>query len=190
MLRQTFVIETLTRNTSVNSAQLLNLKTPPISSAMCELLKMINSYTVKVSSDQIVAPGIQVQTFHNFYPLYKDTNNLSLLNFLDFGGVSFVLPGDLERPGWLELLKSLHVRQSLRCADVFIASHHGRENGYCKEVFDYCSPQFVIMSDSPVQHGTQKMTGIYGQHATGGWFNGQIRKVLTTRNDGNLLWQL
>ena len=190
MLRQYFKIKILTRNFSINSAQLRKLKTPPISSAMDELLEMIDSYTGVVSGDQLEPSGIRVQTFHNNYPSFTDTNNLSLLNFLDIGDVSFVLPGDLERPGWLELLKNSQVRALLRRINIFVASHHGRESGYCKEVFNYCSPQFVIMSDGPVQYGTQKMAGIYGQHATGGWFNGQIRKVLTTRNDGNLLWQI
>ena len=190
MLRQYFKIEILTRNFSINAAQLRKLKTPPISHAMDELLEMINSYTGSVSSDQLESPGIRVQTFHNNYPSFKDTNNLSLLNFLDIGNFSFVLPGDLERPGWLALLKNPQVCTLLEDVDIFVASHHGRESGYCKEVFNYCSPQFVIMSDGLVQYGTQEMTDIYGKHAIGGRFNGQMRKVLTTRNDGNLLWQI
>lgn len=190
MLRQCFEIEILTRNFSINSAQLRKLKTPPISPAMNELLEMIDSYTGIVSSGELEPSGIRVQTFHNNYPSFKETNDLSLLIFLDIGDVSFLLSGDLERPGWLELLKNPQVCALLGDVDIFVASHHGRESGYCKEVFNYCSPQFVIMSDGPVQYDTQKMSGIYGQHAIGGRFNGQIRKVLTTRNDGNLLWQI
>ena len=189
ILRQYFRIEILTRNFSINSAQLCNLKTPPISPAMYELLEMINSYTGVVSNDQFEPPGIQVQTFQNDYPLFKDTNNLSLLTFLDIGNLSFVLPGDLEQPGWIELLKNPYVCALLRRVNIFIASHHGRESGYCREVFDYCSPSLVVMSDGPIQYDTQEMASIYGQHATGGWFNGQIRKVLTTRRDGSILWQ-
>ena len=189
MLRQRFGIEILTRNFSINSAQLCKLKTPPISPAMYELLEMIDSYTGVVSNDQLEPPGIQVQTFQNDYPLFKDTNNLSLLIFLDIGNLSFVLPGDLEQPGWIELLKNPYVRTLLGSVNIFIASHHGRESGYCREVFDYCSPSLVVMSDGPIQYDTQEMASIYGQHAIGGWFNGQIRKVLTTRSDGSILWQ-
>ena len=109
MLRQYFRIEILTRNTSVNSAQLSNLKTPPISPAMYELFEMIDSYTGAVSNDQLEPLGIQVQVFHNNYPSFEDTNNLSLLTFLDIGDLSFVLPGDLEQPGWVELLKNPYV---------------------------------------------------------------------------------
>lgn len=189
MLRNWFGIQSLTRNISVTSAQLRILKNPPLSFAMNSLLEMMRSYTEYVPSEQLGSPGIQVETFQNNYPLFTDTNNLSLLNFLDIGSLSFVLPGDLERAGWIELLKNPRVCELLKRVNVFVASHHGRESGYCREVFDYCNPNFVIMSDGPVQYGTQKMAGVYGQHATGGRFNGQLRKVLTTRKDGSLLWQ-
>ncbi len=118
----------LTRNFSVNSTQLRNLKEPPISSAMNELLKMVNSYTGQVSNEQLEYPGIQVQTFWNCYPSFTDTNNLSLLTFLDIGSVSFVLLGDFEEPGWLELLKNPDIRELLGRVQVFVASHHGRES--------------------------------------------------------------
>ena len=194
MLQQYFKIEILTRNSSINSTQLRNLKTPPISPAMDKLLEMIDNYTGVVSNDQLEPPGIRVQTFHNNYPSFTDTNNLSLLIFLDIGNLSFVLPGDLEQPGWIELLKNPYVCTLLGRVNIFVASHHGRESGYCREVFDYCSPSLVVMSDGPIQYDTQEMAGIYGQHATGGWFNGprgqEWRKVLTTRNDGNIMWQL
>ena len=177
MLRQKFNIEVLTRNASVNSTQLRNLKEPPISAAMSTLLQMIDSYTGEVSNEQLEPPGIQVQTFWNNYLSFEDTNNLSVLTFLDVGDVSFALPGDLERLGWLQLLENRYVCESLRRVNIFVASHHGRESGYCKEVFDYCSPRYVIMSDGPVQYGTQEMASTYGQHATGGFFNAQTRSL-------------
>ena len=189
MLRQYFKIESISRNRSVNSAQLRNMKTHPISDAMQVLCKMIDDYTVDVPSGQFQSEGIKVQTFYNVYPSFEDTNNLSLLIFLHIGGVCFALPGDLEQLGWIELLKKPYVCELLREVNVFVASHHGRESGYCREVFDYCSPQFIIMSDGPVQYNTQEMAGIYGQHATGGRFGNQTRKVLTTRNDGNIYWK-
>ena len=188
-LRKWFNIEILTRNPSVNSVQLRNMKAPPISPAMNTLIEMIDNFTGEVSIEKLEPPGVKIRMFWNFYPTFKDTNNLSLLAFLDLGDVSFVLPGDLERSGWLELLKDSNVCELLRGVNVFVASHHGRESGYCREVFDYCSPQFVIMSDGPVQYDTQEMAGVYGQHATGGWFGNQARKVLTTRKDGNICWR-
>ena len=135
MLCQQFGIKALTRNLSINSVELCDLKTPPISHSMNNLLHMMDSYTDVVSREQVEPLGIQVQTFCNNYPSFKDTNNLSLLNFLDIGGISFALSGDLERPGWLQLLQNPFVCESLKRVNIFVASHHGRESGYCKEGF-------------------------------------------------------
>lgn len=189
MLSESFKINILTRNPSLNSSQLRNLKTPPLSLAMNTLLDMIDNFSGVVSTAQLDLPGIQVQSFWNSYPIFTDTNNLSLLNFLHIGGICFALTGDLERAGWIELLKNSQVCELLRCVNVFVASHHGRESGYCREVFDYCTPQIVIMSDGPVQYDTQEMAGVYGQHAIGRFLNGQKRKVLTTRKDGRIFWE-
>jgi len=77
---------------------------------------------------------------------------------------------------------------------VFVASHHGRENGYCPEVFDHCSPSLIVFSDGPVKYSTQKMADTYAQHASGAYFmnagSREWRKVLTTRKDGNIWWNL
>ena len=193
-VRRNLDVEILTRNYSLTSSQLRRLKTPPISGAMTSLLDMIDSYTGEVSMEQLEPPGLGAQIFQNNYPTFTDTNNLSLLTFLDVGPVSFVLPGDLECAGWLVLLKNSQVCRMLESVKVFVASHHGRESGYCKEVFDYCRPSLVVMSDGPVEYDTQKMARTYGQHATGEWFNGssgrEWRKVVTTRHDGHIYWNL
>lgn len=78
-------------------------------------------------------------------------------------------------------LKKTHV-------DIFVASHHGRELGYCAEVFDYCKPSLVVIPDGTVDYDAEKMASIYAEHASGRWLNGtdgrEWRKVVTTRNDG------
>lgn len=193
-VRKNLYLEVLTRNTSMTSAQIRSLKTPPISPAMNELLSMVDTFTGGVTAEQLEPAGLQVWMFHNDYPSFTDTNNLSLLTFLDVGHVSFVLGGDLERPGWLKLIEIPHVQGLLKRVDVFVASHHGRESGYCREVFDYCKPRLVVMSDGPVQYDTQLMASGYAQHASGELFttpSGQeTRKVVTTRKDGNIFWDV
>jgi beta-lactamase superfamily II metal-dependent hydrolase len=193
-VRQNLYLEVLTRNASMTSAQIRSLKTPPISRAISELLGMVDSYTGNVAPHQLEPEGLQVWFFHNQYPSFSDTNNLSLLTFLDVGTVSFVLGGDLEHPGWTQLLRNPQVQSLLRRVDVFVASHHGRESGYCPEVFEYCKPRLVVMSDGPIQHDTQFMASTYAQHASGERFqtpSGQeMRKVVTTRKDGNIFWDL
>lgn len=193
-VRRNLSIEVLTRNASLTSAQIRSLKTPPLSPAMNELLGMVDSFTGGVTPEQLEPAGLSVWMFHNDYPTFTDTNNLSLLTFLDVGQVSFVLGGDLERPGWSRLLRIPQVQGLLRRINVFIASHHGRESGYCSDVFDYCRPRLVVMSDGPVQHDTQLMASTYAKHASGELFSTpsgqQMRKVVTTRSDGNLFWNL
>lgn len=166
-VRRNLHIEILTRNASLTSSQIRSLKTPPISAAMRELLEMIDSYTGTGAPHRLEPAGLKVWVFHNNYPTFTDTNNLSLLIFLNVGNVSFVLGGDLERAGWLELLRNPRVRELLRQVDVFIASHHGRESGYCPEVFDYCKPRLVVISDSAIRHDTQVMASTYEKHASG-----------------------
>lgn len=193
-VRRYLAIEILTRNPSLTSTQIRSLKTPPLSPAMKELLAMVDDYTGEVASDRFDPEGIRVSVFWNDYPLFSDTNNLSLLTFLEVGNFSFALGGDLERDGWVALLEHPQVRALLKNVDVFVASHHGRENGYCPEVFDHCNPSLIVMSDGPVTYSTQEMASTYARHATGSYFNNrgtsQWRKVVTTRKDGTIYWNL
>ena len=193
-VRRSLNIEVLTRNSSMNSSQIRSLKTPPISSAMTELIGMVDTFTGDVTTEQLEPAGLRVRIFHNNYPQFTDTNNLSLLTFVDVGNISFVLGGDLERAGWLALLQNQQIQELLRRVNVFIASHHGRQNGYCAEVFNYCKPRLIVMSDGGIQYDTQNMAGTYSRHAVGELFttpSGQdMRKVVTTRNDGNIFWNL
>jgi hypothetical protein len=68
----------------------------------------------------------------------------------------------------------------------FVASHHGRENGYLPDVFEYCHPALAILSDEPIRYETQSTD--YGRHASGISCNGEnCRQLLTTRRDGMIL---
>jgi len=189
-VRQNLYIDSLMRNTSMNSSQIRSLKEKPISNAMNELLGMIDSFTFIGIPEQFAVPGLSVSTFYNYCSNFTDTNNLSLLTFLDIGSMSFVLGGDLERQGWLHLLQNPAVCNFLNRVDVFVASHHGRESGYCAEVFNYCKPKLIVISDGSIQYDTQRMTSTYSQHASGMIFNDYFRKVVTTRRDGNIFWEI
>ena len=50
------------------------------------------------------------------------------------------------------------------------------------------------MSDGPIQYDTQLMASTYAQHASGEWFRTpsgrELRKVVTTRKDGNIFWDI
>ena len=60
-------------------------------------------------------------------------------------GTTFLLPGDLEREGWDELLKRNNPGKAL---DVLLAAHHGRESGETPRVIGALHPKVVVASDS------------------------------------------
>ena len=189
-LRQVVGISILRRNRSITPAQLKNMKeeTGPISPAMSSLLSMLNEFTGDVTEAPSF-PNVDFETFFCIYPTdFRDTNNLSVVTFLETPMCRIVIPGDIEKPGWEKLLQNQGFRNRLTRTNVFIASHHGRTNGYCREVFNYCSPAVVIFSDGPIQYATQEETNTYAAHASGITFNGRTRYVLTTRRDGNISW--
>ena len=192
-LRQNIRLRSMYRNKSISKEQLTQLKRKggPISTAMESMLDMIQSYTGGPLSPAPEFPGVSFNTFSNPYTNeFPDTNNISLITFLECGGTKFIIPGDLEIKGWFALLKRRDFVAELADVNVFVAPHHGRESGYCKEVFDICSPDVVIFSDSSIKYTTQDMSQKYGNHAAGILFSGETRKVLSTRNDGSLTWTI
>lgn len=69
-----------------------------------------------------------------------------------------------------------------------MASHHGRESGFCPEVFNYVRPQAIVISDKAMKHATQGMVPDYRRVTTDAGVpvitSGRRRHVLTTRRDG------
>ena len=192
-LRASVRLKSMYRNKSISADALRALKRQggPISSAMDSMLDMITTYTGGPLNPAPDFTGARFSTFHNNYgEEFADTNNISLVTFFECGSTRFIIPGDLEKEGWLGLSRRQDFVKELVSVNVFIASHHGRESGYCEEVFEICSPDVFVFSDSEVKHATQEVTQLYAQHAKGIQFSGETRYVLTTRNDGSLTWTL
>lgn len=124
-----------------------------------------------------------------------ETNHLSQLVFLQYGQSTFCIPGDLENRSWELMLAKQDVQTWLQKTNIFMASHHGRWNGYHENIFKYCKPICIILSDKQIVHGTQEdMTALYANHVLGDGIlytpatgNATRRKTLTTRNDGHIL---
>ncbi|MCY3955633.1 MAG: hypothetical protein OXF47_06525 [Nitrospira sp.] len=191
-LRDKLSISILIRNKSISANELgyLKLNSGPISPAMESMLGMIRDYCSPVTNSPEF-PGVEYKTFHNRYEIdFNDTNNISLVTFLKFSGNCLIIPGDLEVSGWRKLLEKDDFRRELMNVSYLVASHHGRENGYCAEVFDYCKPKAVIFSDSGIKYATQEMASIYSRLASGVQFNGEKRFVLSTRKDGSIYWDV
>ncbi len=177
-------IGALYRNKSLNGDTLRHMKLrrgPVLGPGTQALLGMMGAYTYDVGHPRL--SGAQIATFHNNYPTFDDTNNLSLVTFLHYRDIHIVFPGDLEKAGWRALLANPWFREHLSKVNFFVASHHGRESGYLADVFEYCRPAVAIVSDGLVRYETQDTD--YSRHVNGiPWKGGGNRRVLTTRKDG------
>lgn len=176
-------------NNTINAAQLCALKVDGMQAGVQSVHEFLGRNLAN-NGDVDVSP-LRVSLFRNCFGAFRDTNNLSLVTFVEYGAFSIVYPGDLERPGWLELLKDSQFCDALRRVNVFVTSHHGRESGCCGEVFDVCYPDAFVISDKEVIHESQEVAGWYRSHCRGlnkilayPWEPPETRRVFTTRNDG------
>lgn len=132
------------------------------------------------------AYGMELEYFYNSPAQFPDTNNLSVVTFVRYGQCGVLFPGDLETAGWEALLGNPAFVRRLIQTNILVGSHHGRKGGYCADIFQYFTPDAVIISDKSVMHDTQDHD-LYSGHCGGLVFPGNItRKVLTTRKDGKI----
>jgi beta-lactamase superfamily II metal-dependent hydrolase len=195
-------VETLIRNPSYTSDQIRAVKRAggPLTG---DAQWYVNACAAYTGGPPIVPfnqgmGGITYKSFWNSYGTgsgqFTDTNNLSLVVFIKYGNFKMLFPGDVERAGWLELLKRSDFRAELSCTDVLMASHHGRENGYCEEIFAYFSPSCVVISDKAKEHQTQETVPDYRKVITAKGVKVRTtmkdRHVLTTRRDGHIVFDV
>ncbi len=196
-LRSKVGIRTVQFAPNLTSPEIKDLKEKPHTDALVQVCQVKDTYIYPIPPDFV--PPYTVRAFH----LQKehldsyDTNNLSQIVFVEHQGTVICVSGDLEEKGWKALLiAEPDLKTWLSRTNVFIASHHGRENGYHPDVFTHCKPECIVISDKDIIHNTQEdMSSTYADHVAGNGvlFNGDVsnvRKVLTTRNDGHLYIQL
>jgi beta-lactamase superfamily II metal-dependent hydrolase len=189
-------VHTLIRNPSYTAEQMRQIKriSGPLTSDATWYANACDTYkggAPDVPFDQGMN-GIKYRSFYNPYGRgpgqFMDTNNLSHVIFISYAGFVMLFPGDLEKPAWKALLQRKDFVDQLMVTDVLMASHHGRESGFCPEVFDHMKPQVVVISDKPIMHATQQTVPDYRRITTdAGIFvqtTGKRRHVLTTRRDG------
>ncbi|MBM3204503.1 MBL fold metallo-hydrolase [Candidatus Uhrbacteria bacterium] len=173
----------LMKNPTIDGSLIRSIKEQPLTNGLEAFCRMCDTYTNPIATPDL--GGVEMQSFHNPFSQFEDTNNASLVTFFFYGKIGIIFPGDMEKVGWLELLKNPQFCAALQRTNIFVASHHGREGGYCAEVFNHCKPELVIISDKPVEHQTQEHS-LYQQHASGVRFGEQVRKVVSTRSDGTI----
>lgn len=190
-------IQTLTRNRSPSNEKLREIKelSGTLSPDLERYLEMDRTYTGPVTTPfNEGMGGWQLKTFAHAYPRFQDTNNLSLAAFLTYDGVKFLFPGDTEKAGWLAHLENPQFVAELSTTNILLAPHHGRQSGFCAEIFQHFQPLLVVISDKGKVHTTQEMVPQYNYYSSDrGLFvstTGRYRHVLTTRRDGHITFTL
>jgi beta-lactamase superfamily II metal-dependent hydrolase len=191
-LRESVGVKVLLRNKRVSLDQLRAIKaeTGGMGHSIRHLMHMAE-HVYTAPAEDLVCPGFSYKTFAHSHDDFQDTNNLSLVVFVELHGIGILFPGDLEVPGWTKMLSRPDFREVLKKTSIFVASHHGRRSGFCKDVFEYqgqklCQPYFVVVSDKSKEFGSQETHADYHAAARGGQFGSQERFVLTTRSDGRI----
>lgn len=184
-------IPVLFRNPSYSGEQMREIKSVsgPLTADAKRYLAACSTYNQPVSEpfDSHMG-GITASVFWNRYPAFTNTNDLSLVVFIKYAGFKMLFPGDLEKAGWRALLQRADFRAELMGTDVLVASHHGRESGFCDDIFNYFTPGAVVISDKPIAHETQKTVPDYRRVVRDQGVvvrtTSKNRHVLTTRRDG------
>lgn len=106
-------------------------------------------------------------------------------------GYKFVLTGDNPK----EILQNMmvnnqdNIKQKIANANILLAPHHGRTGEFCEDFFKCVNPVLTVVSDKSIVHTTQEETSnVY--KGMGAKLNDRDRYVLTTRNDGTILFNV
>lgn len=132
--------------------------------------------------------GVNISTFIPTSCARTNLNNHSLVTLIEYAGSKILIPGGNESPSWKTLLENANFNSAIKNTNIFVAPHHGREAGYCAELFNYFSPYLTVVSD-----GAETDTSAVNRYSkiSRGWIvykrgtdESFERKCLTTRNDG------
>jgi beta-lactamase superfamily II metal-dependent hydrolase len=129
-------------------------------------------------------------SFWGGYSSTKNLNNYSLVTLLDYFGLKCLFPGDIEYDGWSALMQDPLFIKAVSGLNILVASHHGRQEGWCAELFDYFTPQLVIISDGSAKETSY--TSEYSKRTLGSKVKAvrtgeiKVKKVVSTRDNGHI----
>lgn len=187
--------QVLWRPKQLSEADILQANRPVDRLLVAKYLEVNQRFSgpVPPSYDVTKPAGFGGALFQVFCPRYcekSNINNHSLVVVVSYARSKMVIPGDNEAPSWQELLNSQEFVTAVSGTDIFLASHHGRDAGYCGELFEAMGkPKLVVVSDGRFRDTSA--TSRYSSQATG-WTvfdptgNKQTRNCVTTRNDGHI----
>ena len=133
----------------------------------------------------------QFEIFGVTTPAQSNLNNHSMAAVVSFAGSKILLTGDQESAAWDELLQNRAFVSAVVGTDILLASHHGRESGFCEKLFEKTGkPCLTIVSDTNA--GETCVRQKYYEKSSG-WLvssrsnmSKETRYCLTTRNDGTI----
>lgn len=137
--------------------------------------------------------GVKIEKFTPNSSSTSNINNHSIVTVLSYADSKVILTGDNEPPSWNELLEIERFKNSIKNADILLAPHHGRNSGFSPELFEYFNPKLTIVSDG--RFCDTSATDRYSKISKG-WLvhrrngNEEMRKCVTTRNDGVIVVKL
>jgi beta-lactamase superfamily II metal-dependent hydrolase len=189
-------VQSLVTNPTISAKALDAMKPDGMREGVSEAYELIARHGVGlIGSWQRQLGGIRWQAFYNRFGLdFEETNKLSLAVFVSFGNFTMLFGGDMEEPAWNKLMMLPAFRSRLSEVNVYVASHHGRQNGQSDRLLALMYPDIVVVSDGPKVHATQETVGWYSRRTHGipdldniAFGNPSAkRSVLTTRRDGTI----
>lgn len=186
-------VRTVLTNPTIGPAELRALKPEPRgpgAKAVLDWMAAPKGNAAQLQGNAVHDPlTVKWQAFWNGHggPC-KSTNDLSLALFVRYGAFTIFFAGDLEANGWCGMMADPGFRAWAASTSVFVASHHGRENGCHDELFNVMTPQIIVISDDNKEHDTQDTHAYYHWRCHGIPVRGTNRQrhVYTTRSDGSL----
>ncbi len=183
-------IKSLYRAKNLEPDQVIQLKSEGgVGPGIASLVDMAKSYTSPLSRP-IDFGNMTKSMFFNSADDFDDENNLSGVIILRANGRKVVFPGDVEKSGFEVLMQREKFREAIANATILIAPHHGRESSIHEGFLNCVRPVWTVISDCGYKYDTQQTVPTYAQYSSGGNFRGGQRKVLTTRKDGTISFNL
>ncbi len=162
-----------------------------------EYLRLLNSASepLQPAQDPELAQNAGNVWVRTFYPSEKaatNLNNHSIVTVLKYAKTKVLIPGDNEPPSWRELLEIPAFVSAIKDTDILLAPHHGRESGFCEDIFEHFTPRLTIISDARgvETSATDKYrnkgdgVGMVVSHRSGE--EDETRHTVSTKNDGGI----
>lgn len=133
--------------------------------------------------------GMKIVSFTPMTCSHNNFNNFSIVTVIEYAEIKVVIPGDNEASSFEELMQRGMFKTAIQNADILLAPHHGRVNGYYNDFVNLVNPRLTIISDG--KYCDTSANGRYSQKSRG-WTvhkgNGTSteRKCLTTNTDGEV----